>query len=105
MGLLSTIGNILSEMSEIADETSAKAEKMPTKYICDRMRSATFSECSGYLSVLRERSYEMSNDELIELLERLQKERNAKAISGIMPEMSERGLADWRDGGGIIKHY
>lgn len=105
MGLFSAIGNVLSDMSEQSNNARAEAEKLSTKSICNQLRYAGFSESSGYLAVLRERSREMSDQELIDLLEELQVKKNAKALGGIMGEMSDRGLAEWKDGGGIIKYY
>lgn len=105
MGLFSEIGKVISNASAAAEQAKAEAERLPTSRICDKMKTAGVVEYSGYLAELKERSHDMSDDELIDLLEKLQMQKNPRAMGGIMGEMSDRGLAEWKDGGGVIKYY
>ena len=106
MGVFDFINDKLQKSQFERQEAEMNAEKWDMERICEELRrESKMTKCSGYIAVLRSKCKEAEEWKLKQVWDRAYESRNAKACSGMMPVMIERGLGEKDENGRFRKKY
>lgn len=106
MGIFGFVKELIQEAGEETNNAQQQAENWDVLRICDKIQNTeSMAKCAGYIRVLKEKSCDLENYELIDAFEFAISRKNIKACNAMLPEMDSRGLAYKNSEGKLIKNY
>lgn len=106
MGLFSYIGNKIKQANQDTKDAQDEAMHWNVRTICLRLQqTSNLMKCAGYVSVLRDKCEELSDDELKSIFDYEFNRKNGKACNGMLKVMKDRGLVYTEEDGRVVRTY